>query len=157
MAIQDSLMIQVPRTPSKIATVARDEFRRRDLNVVPVLERTGLGAFEEKAMALSGVFTLATGVWTAPVLIGPSGSVVMDDPAATTTLLQGFQVYHCAKASLFHRVTNESHTLLFGGLTVPEIGLALGASESTIKRRWTFAKAWLSRELKDGKKETDSS
>lgn len=40
---------------------------------------------------------------------------------------------------------------LFGGLTVPEIALALGTSESTIKRRWTFAKAWLSRELKDEK------
>ena len=46
---------------------------------------------------------------------------------------------------------------LFGGLTVPEMALALGASESTIKRRWTFAKAWLSRELKDGKTKTDSS
>jgi len=46
---------------------------------------------------------------------------------------------------------------LFGGLTVPEIALALGASESTIKRRWTFANAWLSRELKDGKTKTDSS
>lgn len=45
---------------------------------------------------------------------------------------------------------------LFGGLTVPEIALALGASESTIKRRWTYAKAWLSRELKDGKTKTDS-
>ena len=45
---------------------------------------------------------------------------------------------------------------LFGGLTVPEIALALGASESTIKRRWTFANAWLSRELKDGKTKTDS-
>ena len=45
---------------------------------------------------------------------------------------------------------------LFGGLTVPEIVLALGASESTIKRRWTFAKAWLSRELKDGKTKMDS-
>jgi hypothetical protein len=41
-------------------------------------------------------------------------------------------------------------------LTVPEIALALDASESTIKRRWTFAKAWLSRELKEGKTRTDS-
>ena len=38
---------------------------------------------------------------------------------------------------------------LFGGLTIPEIAQALDASESTIKRRWTFAKAWLSRELKE--------
>jgi RNA polymerase sigma factor (TIGR02999 family) len=46
---------------------------------------------------------------------------------------------------------------LFGGLTVPEIALALDASESTIKRRWNFANAWLSKELKEGKTKTDSS
>ena len=46
---------------------------------------------------------------------------------------------------------------LFGCLTVPEIALTLDASESTIKRRWIFAKAWLSRELKDEEIKTDRS
>jgi RNA polymerase sigma factor (TIGR02999 family) len=37
---------------------------------------------------------------------------------------------------------------LFGGLTVPEIAATLDLSESTVKRRWSYAQAWLSRELK---------
>jgi RNA polymerase sigma-70 factor (ECF subfamily) len=35
----------------------------------------------------------------------------------------------------------------FGGLTVEEAAEALGISPATLKRRWTFAKAWLVREL----------
>lgn len=109
---------------SKIATVPNDAFRRRDLNVLTILEREGINAFSERALILSGVFTPGTGAWTAPVLVGASGSVVMDDPLAETTLRQGFQIYHCSKASLFDRVTSESHTLLFGGITVLERNLA---------------------------------
>ena len=37
---------------------------------------------------------------------------------------------------------------LFGGLTVVEIASALDTSEATVKRRWSYVKAWLSRELK---------
>lgn len=36
---------------------------------------------------------------------------------------------------------------LFGGLTVVEIAATLDISEATIKRRWSYVKAWLSREL----------
>jgi RNA polymerase sigma factor (TIGR02999 family) len=36
---------------------------------------------------------------------------------------------------------------MFIGLEVREIALALDASEKTVQRDWTFAKAWLSREL----------
>ena len=39
---------------------------------------------------------------------------------------------------------------LFAGLTVVEIAAALDVSEATIKRRWSYVKAWLSRELKRG-------
>jgi RNA polymerase sigma-70 factor, ECF subfamily len=35
----------------------------------------------------------------------------------------------------------------FGGLSVPETAEALGISEATVKRHWTFARAWLLREL----------
>jgi RNA polymerase sigma factor (TIGR02999 family) len=35
----------------------------------------------------------------------------------------------------------------FGGLTVEETARALGVSNATVKRSWTVAKAWLSREL----------
>lgn len=36
----------------------------------------------------------------------------------------------------------------FGGLTQPEIAEVLGTSVPTVRRDWTFARAWLSRELK---------
>ena len=36
----------------------------------------------------------------------------------------------------------------FGGLTIPEAGRALGLSESTTKRYWAYARAWLYDELK---------
>ncbi|HMP78302.1 MAG TPA: ECF-type sigma factor [Pirellulaceae bacterium] len=35
----------------------------------------------------------------------------------------------------------------FAGLSIPDAALALGISESTAKRHWRFAQAWLHREL----------
>lgn len=35
----------------------------------------------------------------------------------------------------------------FAGLTVEQVALALGVSESTVARDWQFARVWLSREL----------
>jgi RNA polymerase sigma factor (TIGR02999 family) len=40
--------------------------------------------------------------------------------------------------------------LYFGGLTLDETAAALGMSVATVRRRWSFAKAWLGRELKAG-------
>ena len=39
---------------------------------------------------------------------------------------------------------------VFAGLGIAEIAAVLNASEKTVQRDWTFAKAWLSRELKEG-------
>jgi RNA polymerase sigma factor (TIGR02999 family) len=38
--------------------------------------------------------------------------------------------------------------LYFGGLTLEETSAALGLSVATVRRRWSFAKAWLGRLLK---------
>jgi len=38
--------------------------------------------------------------------------------------------------------------LYFGGLTLDEAAVALGLSVATVRRRWSFAKAWLGRELR---------
>lgn len=111
---------------SKLSTARNDAFRRRDLNVLPLVERTGLNQFEEKAVVLSGVFTPENGVWTVPVMIESGGRISMDAPLAGDTLKQGFQVYHSAKASLHNRVTDESHFLLFGGITILERDSASG-------------------------------
>jgi RNA polymerase sigma factor (TIGR02999 family) len=39
---------------------------------------------------------------------------------------------------------------MFAGFEVQEIAAAMNTSEKTVQRDWTFAKAWLSRELKTG-------
>lgn len=38
----------------------------------------------------------------------------------------------------------------FGGLSIPETAYLLGVSEATVRRDWTFAKAWFQRELTRG-------
>jgi RNA polymerase sigma factor (TIGR02999 family) len=41
----------------------------------------------------------------------------------------------------------------FGGLTIEETAEVLGISPATVKRHWTTAKAWLSRELSAGSRD----
>jgi RNA polymerase sigma factor (TIGR02999 family) len=40
----------------------------------------------------------------------------------------------------------------FGGLSTEEIADVLGISPSTVKRDWNMAKAWLTRQMKKGKR-----
>ena len=40
----------------------------------------------------------------------------------------------------------------FAGLTIEQTALALGVSEPTVKRYWFYSRAWLRREMGDGKK-----
>jgi len=42
------------------------------------------------------------------------------------------------------------HLRFYGGLSVEEAAAALGLSERTVKREWTFARAWLYGELSAG-------
>lgn len=106
---------------TKESTPQDEAFRRRDLNVATMLQRGAEpDTFEEVAVALSGVFTPEGGVFTVPVVIEAGGKVTMQDPAASTTMKQALQVYHCAEAGLYHRATDEMHLLLFGGLTIQE-------------------------------------
>jgi hypothetical protein len=105
---------------SKLATPPNTDFRRRDLNVLPILERntTAPGHYIEKAMVLGGVFTLDGGVWTLPVIIGADGDVHQYDHDHPGTLRQAVQQYHCVKIMLYHRSTDEMHTVLFGGISL---------------------------------------
>jgi hypothetical protein len=106
---------------SMLPTPPQDAYRRRDLNVATVLEAgTSPGEYLERAVVYSGVFTPDGGVWTVPVVVAPGGVVTMDDPLASGTLRQGFQIYHCAKMGLFHRATSEMHMVMFGGITILE-------------------------------------
>lgn len=90
-------------------------YRRRDLNVVPIIQKSG-SSYEESFVALSGVFTLSTGIWTVPVLINPKGSSYMPNPAKASTFKQGMNVYNSAHLGLFSKKTNDMHTIILGGL-----------------------------------------
>lgn len=45
----------------------------------------------------------------------------------------------------------------FGGLTVEETAEVLGISRATVEREWSFARAWLKRELSEQQRERNSS
>ncbi len=94
------------------------DYKRRDLNIVPILSPDGVGGVEEKLMALSGVFTPTTGAWTVPVEIDANGQPTMADPAAPATFKQGFNGYHSAKLGLFSESSGAMSEVLFGGISV---------------------------------------
>jgi RNA polymerase sigma factor (sigma-70 family) len=59
---------------------------------------------------------------------------------------------HASFADLFQQlvlpdVAQMVRLRFFGGLSTEEVAEALGVSPSTVKRDWTFARAWLLREL----------
>jgi hypothetical protein len=93
-------------------------FRRRDLNIVPILARNESGELEEKLVALSGVFTTTDGAWTVPVEIDRDGHPTMDDPDMPGAFRQGMNNYQSARAGLYSEEKGQSHVLLFGGITL---------------------------------------
>lgn len=110
-----NLAIQNPRQ-----TAPLDAYRRRDLNVVPMLHRnTVTGELEESLTALSGVFTPPPGfgIWTVPVEINAEGEPSMADPTLPGTFRQGMSTYHSAKVGIYDDASNAMHTLLFGGIS----------------------------------------
>lgn len=98
-------------------TTPLPEYRRRDLNVVPVVKADGMGGVDEGLVALSGVFTTSFGVWTVPVEIDSAGAPSMDNPADAATFKQGFNGYHSAKLGLYSEASSSMHELLLGGIS----------------------------------------
>jgi hypothetical protein len=100
------------------ATPPLPEYRRRDLNVFPVL-RPGAGSqLEQGLVALAGVFTPTNGAFTTPVIIDETGQPSMADPTDPATFKQGFNAYHSAKLGLFSEATGDMYEVLFGGIGV---------------------------------------
>lgn len=96
-------------------TETNPNFRRRDLNVVPIVKICNskkVPAF----VALSGVFTQAGGAWTVPVDITANGQPLMANPNFATTFKQGMNNYICPHVSLLSEKGN-MYTILFGGIT----------------------------------------
>ncbi len=105
---------------SATATTPLPEYRRRDLNVFPVISPDGGGGVEESIVALSGVFTPSFGAWTVPVEIGAIGEPTMDDPNDAATFKQAMNGYHSAKLGLFSEAGGDMIEMLFGGITFAE-------------------------------------
>lgn len=93
-------------------------FRRRDLNVIPVIETGANGQLEQGLVVLSGVFTPTFGAWTVPVEIDSAGNPSMADPSDPNTFKQGFNGYHSAKFGLFSESRDEMHEILLGGISL---------------------------------------
>ncbi|MEM1283243.1 MAG: hypothetical protein AAGG81_06785 [Chlamydiota bacterium] len=87
-------------------------YRRRDLNVVPMIKKGKPGY-----VALSGVFTLAGGIWTVPVTVSFDGSTNMKDPNNPNTFKQGMNNYASATAQLYSKSHKTNYILLLGGLS----------------------------------------
>ncbi len=99
----------------KESTLPDPSFRRRDLNVIPIIE-TNCGKKTPAFVALSGVFTLDTGVWTVPVEITASGNPSMANPDLDTTFKQGMNNYASAHIELLAK-NGDMFSILLGGLT----------------------------------------
>jgi hypothetical protein len=94
----------------------QDDFRRRDLNVVPMIQNVN-GQLVQKVQALAGVFTPSFGAWTVPVTIDANGTATEPDPTAADTFKQGMNSYRSANIELYSAKSNTMHTLLLGGIS----------------------------------------
>ena len=115
---------------NETATTPVDAYRRRDLNIFPVVRPTGGGALDEGLLVLSGVFTESFGAWTVPVEIDPNGEPSMDDPNASDTFKQGFNGYHSAKLGLFSESAQSMHEILLGGISLQYLDEATNEVET---------------------------
>jgi hypothetical protein len=100
------------------STTPDPNYRRRDLNVVPVLRPDGAGGETAGLVALSGVFTAAGDPWTVPVEIDAEGNPTMADPGDPATFQQGMNNYHSSKVGFYSEATGEMHEVLFGGISL---------------------------------------
>jgi RNA polymerase sigma factor (TIGR02999 family) len=80
---------------------------------------------------------------------------LLDDPVAEGATSPGSLLALNEALERLKQADEDSYNLVmlryFGGLTIEEIASALAISERTAKRNWSFARAWLQREL--GEKE----
>jgi hypothetical protein len=90
-------------------------YRRRDLNVVPIITKKG-PSLVESYLVLGGVFTPGDnfGAWTVPIEVQADGSSKMLSPE---TFAQGMNNYQCPNIGLYSYKKQEMYTLLFGGIS----------------------------------------
>jgi hypothetical protein len=108
LAIDD--IVRLPATPNY------NDYRRRDYNLVPIIDTVGSREVA-RAAALAGVFTLTDGIFTVPVEINKGGRPTMADPAARSTFKQAMSGYNCAVLAIYDGATGQSHAVLLGGIS----------------------------------------
>jgi hypothetical protein len=113
--IDDGKHLAIKVLPSDPA-IPDPNFRRRDLNVVPVIKKED-GKLKKGLVALSGVFTPDEGIWTVPVKINNDGKTFMANPADASTFKQGMNNYSSATLGLFSKKAGDMFTVIFGGIT----------------------------------------
>lgn len=97
---------------SKISPVTFPDYRRRDLNVVPII-RHNKSCF----VALGGVFTLTGGVWTIPIIIRADGTSFELDQNDPLTFKQAMNQYNCANFGFYSAKSQEMFVSLAGGIS----------------------------------------
>jgi len=100
----------------KKAEEPNENYRRRDLNIIPVIQKTKHG-YRKAFTALSGVFTETDGAWTVPVVIYRNGSSEMANPDLDETFKQGMNNYVSASVGLFSTRSNAMYEILMGGIS----------------------------------------
>lgn len=93
-------------------TTTYSDYRRRDLNVVPILQNN-----QQAYLALGGVFTLDTGVWTVPITIYPDGSSREPSPNDPNTFKQAMNQYNCPAFGLYSAKKKDMYVVLPGGIS----------------------------------------
>lgn len=113
--IDDGVNLGVQVLPSR-PSHRQEPFRRRDLNVVPVIHKKG-GRYRQQLIAFSGVFTIKGGIWTVPVVISSSGKCEMKSSYLTETFKQGMNNYACPTVGLFSKNNGATYTIFLGGIS----------------------------------------
>ena len=93
-------------------------FRRRDLNVFPILSPDGQGGTTQNTVALAGVFYNGVGVWTVPVEIGYDGIPTTENPTTEPDVFrQAMNQYESGKIGLYSESSGEMTQVLLGGIS----------------------------------------
>lgn len=97
-------------------TIPDPNYRRRDLNVVPIVKSAWRGV-SEGLVAFSGVFTEAGGIWTVPVTISAKGVPFMEDPTLAQTFKQGMNNYASPTIGLYSKNSKNMYVVILGGIS----------------------------------------
>lgn len=95
-----------------ISPKTNPDYRRRDLNIVPILHNK-----KPAYVAFAGVFTPSFGTWTVPVTIYPDGSSFEPSASEDSTFKQAMNQYNCAAFGLYSKKSDDMYVVFPGGIS----------------------------------------